>query len=163
MGRRTFELIGKPLPGRFNIVLTRNPEYNAPGCHIAGTYQEGLSLAADYLASTGGDEAIIIGGSKVYAEAIHHWDRLYLTVVEGQFNGNAYFPVRELLRQPWRQVCEPEAHPPDEKNRFSHTFHIIERAWDSPQQGMDTLSVSGTDSEKTLEELDLTAVLRPSS
>src|SRR5271167_696388 len=73
MGRRTFELIGKPLPGRCNIVLTQNPDYNAPGCRVARTFQEALSIAEDYLASTGGDEVMIIGGGKVYAEAIRGW------------------------------------------------------------------------------------------
>src|SRR5712671_5217379 len=67
MGRRTFESIGKPLPGRFNIVLTQNPEYSAPGGRVALNFQEALSIAEDYLASTGGDEALIIGGGKVYA------------------------------------------------------------------------------------------------
>src|SRR5215510_4251889 len=62
MGRKTFELIGRPLPGRCNIVLTRNPAYRAPGCQVARTFQEALSLAADHLASTGAGEAMIIGG-----------------------------------------------------------------------------------------------------
>src|SRR5437667_2376114 len=64
MGRKTFELIGKPLPGRFNIVLTKKPEYSPPGCRVARTFQEALSVAEDYLASTGGDEVMIIGGGK---------------------------------------------------------------------------------------------------
>src|SRR2546430_2003640 len=93
MGRRTFELIGKPLPGRFNVVLSRDPDYSAPNCRVARALQEALSAAEEYLSQTGGDEAVIIGGGKVYAEAIHRWDRLYLTIVEGEFTGNAYFPV----------------------------------------------------------------------
>ena len=107
MGRRTFESIGKPLPGRFNILLTQNPVSDPPGCRVAGTFQEALSIAEDYLASTGADEGMIIGGGKVYAEAIHRWDRLYLTIVDGQFKGTTYFPVRELLRQNWRPACRP--------------------------------------------------------
>src|SRR5271168_5303530 len=69
-GSRTFELIGKPLPGRFNIVLTRNQAFSAAGCGVARTFQEALALAEEYLASTGGDEVMIIGGGKVYAEAM---------------------------------------------------------------------------------------------
>ena len=111
MGRRTFELLGKPLPGRFNIVLTRNSEYIASGCRIARTLQEALSAAEDYATNTGCDEGMIIGGGKVYAEAMDRWDRLYLTLVEGQFGGNTYFPVRELLQQKWRPVCAGNASP----------------------------------------------------
>ncbi len=130
MGRKTFELIGKPLPGRFNIVLSHNPAWSAPGCRIARSLQEALSIARDYLAGAGGDEVMIIGGDKVYAEAIHDWNRLYLTVVEGQFQGTAYFPLQELLRQQWRPVGAPEIHPPDEKNLYQHSFQILERIKD---------------------------------
>ncbi|MGH7170603.1 MAG: dihydrofolate reductase [Gemmataceae bacterium] len=163
MGRRTFELIGKPLPGRFNIVLTHNPSYSAPGCRVAQTFQEALSIAEDYLRSTGGEEVMIIGGGKVYAEAIHRWDRLYLTVVEGQFKGTAYFPVRELLRQTWRPVCQPETHASDEKNLYPHSFHIIERTRDatsrSPERENAKLPIACADTEKTLEGVDLAAIL----
>jgi dihydrofolate reductase len=163
MGRRTFELIGKPLPERFNIVLTHNPKYSAPGCRAARTFQEALSIAEDYLRSTGGDEVMIIGGGRVYAEAIHCWDRLYLTVVEGQFKGTAYFPVRELLHQIWRPACEPERHTPDEKNRYPHSFHIIQRTRDatsrSPERGGENLPVTCAAPEKTLEGVDLAAIL----
>jgi dihydrofolate reductase len=163
MGRRTFELLGKPLPGRFNIVLTHNPEYSASGCRVARTFQEALSIAEEYLASTGGDEVMIIGGGKVYAEAIHCWDRLYLTVVEGQFKGTTYFPVGELLRQSWRPACEPQTHPADEKNRYPHTFHIIERVREAeactPRMEEYNLTPGCTDSKEALERLDLAAIL----
>ena len=119
MGRRTFELLGKPLPGRFNIVLTRNSEYIASGCRIARTLQEALSAAEDYATNTGCDEGMIIGGGKVYAEAMDRWDRLYLTLVEGQFGGNTYFPVRELLQQKWRPVCARKCIPRKKRIRTS--------------------------------------------
>jgi dihydrofolate reductase len=163
MGRRTFELIGRPLPGRFNIVLTQKPEYTAQGCRVARTLQEALSIAEGYLASTGGDEAVIIGGGKVYAEAIRLWDRCYLTVVGGQFKGDTSFPVRELLRQRWRPVCKPEMHPPDEKNAHGHSFHIIERVREpvarSAQPEVAGPAVSGPEPETTLEESGLAAIL----
>jgi dihydrofolate reductase len=130
MGRTTFELIGKPLPGRTNIVLSRSPEYCPPGCRVARTLQEALSLAEDCLTETGG-EAMIIGGGKVYAEALPRCDRLYLTIVEGDFQGNTYFPMQELLRQNWRPACAPEMHAADEKNRYPHSFHILERVGDA--------------------------------
>jgi dihydrofolate reductase len=163
MGRKTFELIGKPLPGRFSIVLTQNPTYNASGCRVARTLQEGLSIAADHLATTGGNEAIIIGGGKVYAEAIHRWDRLYLTLVEGQFKGNTYFPIRELLQQNWRPSGDPETHPPDEKNAHAHTFYIIESAPDarrqSAQPGDKTVIRVCADPHEAPEGLNLAAFL----
>jgi dihydrofolate reductase len=163
MGRTTFELIGRPLPGRFNIILTRNPEYSAPGCAIARTFQEALSLAEDHLGSTGGDEAMIIGGGKVYAEAIQRSDRLYLTVVEGQFMGSTFFPVRELLRQSWRPACEPETHPADERNRHLHSFHILERTRDATRRSEElqegTLPRPSAHPERVLDGLDLAAIL----
>lgn len=163
MGRTTFELIGKPLPGRFNIVLTQNLEYSAPSCRIARTFKEALSIAEDYLASAGGDEVMVIGGGKVYAEAIHLWDRFYLTVVEGQFTGSTYFPIREVLRQHWCPACEPETHPADERNPHRHFFHIIERVRDaerpSSQLKKDDLSRACADPEKALEGLDFAAIL----
>ena len=116
MGRRTFELIGKPLPGRLNIILTHDPKFLAPGCRIARTFKEALSIAEEHLRAAGGDEVVVIGGGKVYAEAIHSWDRLYLTVVEGDFRGTTYFPLRELLRQSWHPAGEAETHADDEKN-----------------------------------------------
>jgi dihydrofolate reductase len=127
MGRATFELIGRPLPGRLNIVLTHNPHYSAPGCRVVRSLDEALAVAEDHLAATGGEEAVIIGGAQVYTQAMQRWDRLYLTVVEGEFKGTAYFPLGELLRQTWRPLREPEAHPADEKNPHGHSFHIIER------------------------------------
>jgi len=153
MGRKTFELIGKPLPGRFNIVLTRNPEASVPGCQVARTLQEGLALAREYLAGAGGDEVMIIGGARVYAEVIHSWDRLYLTLVEGQFKGTEYFPVRELLRESWRPTCAPEICPPDEKNPHRHSFHILERIRER------TLPQACAAPETALEGLDLAAIL----
>jgi dihydrofolate reductase len=128
MGRRTFESVGKPLPGRLNIVLTHDAGYSAPGCRVARTLQEGLAIAEDYLASCGGDEIMIVGGAKVYEDAIQCWDRCYLTIVEGRFAGSTYFPLCELLRQSWLPVRAAEIHPADEKNLYPHSFHIIERA-----------------------------------
>jgi dihydrofolate reductase len=136
MGRKTFESIGKrPLPGRFNIVLSQNPGYSAGStgstCRVARTLQEALALAADHGESTGGNEVMIIGGGKVYADAIHRCNRLYLTVVEGEFRGNTYFPVQELLSQTWRLACAPQTHPADERNHHSHSFQVLERDVDA--------------------------------
>jgi dihydrofolate reductase len=134
MGRRTFESIGKPLPGRFSIVLSQAPDFTAPGCRVTRTFQEAVSIAEEYLRSTAGNEVMVIGGGKVYAEALPRCDRLYLTLVEGEFAGNTYFPIRELLCQSWRLAGEPESCPADEKNPYPHTFCIIERAGDGSEK-----------------------------
>lgn len=185
LGRKTFEFIGKPLPGRFNIVLTRKPQYSAPGCRIAQSFQEALLLAEDHLQSpvgqafqpdgglrqTGepglrGEEVMIIGGGKVYAEAISCWDRLYLTIVDGRFRGTTYFPVRELLQQDWRLACEPKTYSADEKNPHPHVFTILERLprAEGPQraapQPMEQDPVrAGTSAESTLARRNLIALL----
>jgi hypothetical protein len=130
---------------------------------VARTFQDALSIAEDYLASTGGHEVMVIGGGKVYAETIHLWDRLYLTVVKGKFKGSTYFPVRELLRQTWRPACEPEMHPSDEKNPYSHSFHIIERVREAVPRSSKLVAYELTpgcaDPKNALEELDLAAIL----
>src|SRR5260370_29597642 len=99
---------------------------------------------------------MIIGGPKVYAEAMPRWDRLYLTVVDGEFKGNSYFPIHELLRQSWRPLCAPTIHPPDESNRHQHSFHILERVRDaedlSYQPEKQKLTQGGADSVQTSRE-----------
>jgi dihydrofolate reductase len=163
MGRRTFELIGRPLPGRSSIVLSQNPAYSAPGCRVARTFQEALSVARTCLAGGGADEVMIVGGGKVYAEAIACWDRLYLTIVHGRFKGTTFFPIREFLQQKWRPASASETCSPDGKNKYGHSFHIIERAWDlerQPGQGERAdLGQPTADLDRALDGLDLAAVL----
>jgi dihydrofolate reductase len=162
LGRRTFELIGKPLPGRLNIILSRRPECDTQGCPVARTFPEALTIAENYLRQTGGDEVMVIGGATVYAEALACWERCYLTVVEGKFEGDTYFPLRELLAQRWRPACEAEAHPADEKNQHPHSFHIIERCSGAdhraPRQG-DSGTSAGAGEGKLPDEVDLVALL----
>jgi dihydrofolate reductase len=126
MGRTTFLSIGKPLPGRPNIILTRDPTFSAPGCQVAHSLAEGLSAGRKCLAAAGGEEVMVIGGAQVYKGAIPLWDRLYLTVVEGDFRGTAYFPLDQLRRQGGKIIGE-ETWPADEKNTHPHSFYLIER------------------------------------
>ncbi len=129
MGRTTYASLGRPLPQRYNIVLSREEGFNAPGCAVARSLDEALMIAGGYRAAAGTDEVMIIGGGSVYAQALPRGDRLYLTVVHGRFAGATYFPVRELLRQWWRPVREPEVCPADEKNAYAHSFGVLERDW----------------------------------
>jgi dihydrofolate reductase len=131
MGRKTYASLGRPLPQRYNIVLSRDEGYDAPGCVVARTLDEALKIAGGYLAAAGSDEVMIIGGGSVYAQALPRGTRLYLTVVHGRFAGATYFPVRELLRQRWRPAREPEVCPADEKNAYAHSFFVLEREWEA--------------------------------
>ncbi|HEX9023948.1 MAG TPA: dihydrofolate reductase [Geobacteraceae bacterium] len=86
MGRKTFEQIGRPLPGRMNIVLTRQPDYEAPGCRVCHSLADALAACA------GADEVFICGGGEVYRQTISLADRIYLTIIDGEFAGNTLFP-----------------------------------------------------------------------
>lgn len=89
MGRKTYESIGKPLPNRTNIVITKDQEYQADGVVVAHSLEEALKTASK---SEGSDEIFIIGGGQIFKEAIQFADKLYLTVIRKQFEGDIYFP-----------------------------------------------------------------------
>ena len=96
MGRKTFQSIGKPLPGRDNIVITRSRAFAAPGCRPVHSLAEALA------AVRGADEVFVIGGAQIYALALPLADRLQLTEVDAAIDGDAYFPGFE--RSAWREV-----------------------------------------------------------
>ena len=106
MGRRTFESIGKALPGRTSIVVTRNSEFAADDVEVAGDLGQALAIAA----ATGTDEVLVIGGGEIYAAALPRTDRLYLTEVHIDAEGDVSFPV--LDRTLWREVSRDD-HPAD--------------------------------------------------
>lgn len=85
MGRKTYESIGRPLPGRTNIVITRNPEFKPEGVIICSSIEEALDKA-------GSDEAFVIGGGEIYAQALPFTSKIYLTIVESGTEGNVFFP-----------------------------------------------------------------------
>lgn len=118
MGRRTWESIGRPLPGRQNIVLTRQAGFDAPGCNIATSPAEALAAAGD------AGEIMIIGGSQVYALFLPKASRLYLTRVHAEIDGDTHFP--EINERQWRLV-DCEAHEPDDLNQFAYEFRTYER------------------------------------
>jgi len=120
MGRKSFESIGRPLPKRSNIVLTRDPFFAASGCIVVHTLEEALTLAQD----KGDDEAFIIGGGAVYEQSMPLWDRLYLTEVAVEVEGDVFFP--QLPPEEWKLVSE-DHHRADEKNPHDYTFKVFER------------------------------------
>ena len=117
MGRRTYTSIGRPLPGRTNVVLTRDPTFVAAGVVVASSLTDALARVADE-----GDEAFVIGGAALFAEALPQAQRLYLTIIEADFDGDVYFPP---LRGNWRLVSE-ERCTSDDKNPWPYRFLLLE-------------------------------------
>jgi len=120
MGRKSYESIGRPLPKRTNVIVTRDPFYVASNCLITHSVEEALQLALD----NNEDEAFIIGGGEIYKLAMPFVDRLYLTEVDLEVEGAVFFPTIDLAE--WELVSE-EAHEADEKNKMAYTFKIFER------------------------------------
>ena len=121
MGRKSFESIGRPLPGRTNIVITRNEDYYHSGIIVKHSIVDGIRYAQD----AGVDNLFILGGSNVYFQTIDLWDRLYITKVDTHIdNATAFFP--KLDESKWKLISE-EKHSHDEKNKFDHNFCIYER------------------------------------
>lgn len=118
MGRRTWESIGRALPGRLNIVVTRNKAYAAPGATVVPSLEAALAAAA------GATEIFIIGGAQLYAEALPRANRLYLTTVDTEVDGDTRMPAFD--RRAWRTVAT-ESHARDERNAFSYTLDVLER------------------------------------
>lgn len=118
MGRKTYQSIGKALPGRLNIIVTRNATFEAPGCVVV------TSLDAALEAAKGSEEVMVIGGAEVYALALPKAQRLYITRVQGTFDADVYFP--ELDWQSWREIFRQE-HLMDEPKSLRYTFQILER------------------------------------
>ncbi len=120
MGRKTFQSIGRPLPKRTNIILTRDAFFVASGCRIAHILEDALEIAFDNDAN----EVFIIGGGQIYEQAMPYVDKVYLTEVDLEVEGSVYFP--ELPKNQWKEVSSI-AHQPDEKNEHAYTFKIFEK------------------------------------
>jgi dihydrofolate reductase len=120
MGRKTYESIGKPLPGRTTIVVTRNSEYHPNGCLVASSVKEALNIAEDR------DEAevFVIGGGEIFKEVIDRADRIYLTRVITLLEADTHFPP--LRTEDW-EVVESSFHFADEKNEFASTYTLLYR------------------------------------
>jgi dihydrofolate reductase len=120
MGRRTFESIGKPLPGRTNIVITRDPTFHAAGTAVVFSLEEALALARNTALRGGVDEVVVIGGAEIYATALPRADRLYLTEVHAAVEGDALLPPIDWTQ--WREVSR-ERH--DAQSPRHHAFSIV--------------------------------------
>lgn len=121
MGRRTWESIGRPLPGRRMIVLSRDPTYRAEGVVVVN------SLAAALEAAAAAAEIMVIGGAALFAQTLPLAARMYLTQVEAEIPGDVWFPVWDV--RPWRLAWQ-EAHPADARHAWPYCFQRWERRWD---------------------------------
>lgn len=117
MGRKTFESIGKPLPGRSNIVITRQKEFSACGAKTASSLEEALQMCEKE------KETFVIGGAQIFEQALPYANRIYLTKIDADLPGDAYFPE---LDQSWR-IVEKDPHPADSKNPYPYVFLTLER------------------------------------
>ena len=118
MGRKTWESIGRALPGRQNIVITRRQGFVADGCDVVHSVDEAMRVAGNV------DEIMVIGGSEVYEVFLPAAQRLYLTRVHADVDGDAFF--RAVEEDEWQLVSE-ETRSADERNEFDYSFRIYER------------------------------------
>lgn len=121
MGRKTLESIGRPLPGRHNIVVSRQADYRPEGVTVVADLEAALAAAGDV------PELMIIGGATIYAQMLPRADRLYLTFIELAVDGDACFPAWEPGQ--WREL-ERERHEPDARNAHAYSFVTLERVPD---------------------------------
>ncbi len=119
MGRKTYDSIGRPLPGRTSVVITRQESLDLPkGVLVAHHLDEALRLVAEQ------DEVFVIGGGEIYEQTLPLATRLYMTRVHARVDGDTYFPTFDS--KPW-QVVDEERHEPDEKNDYAYSFVTLER------------------------------------
>lgn len=121
MGRKTFQSLGKPLPNRTHIIITRNPDFQAPTGHFAFSSVEDAFIFCN---KAGIDELYIIGGGQIYAETVNLCDRLEITDVDAEPEGDAFFPEIDLSI--WEETGR-EDHPADEKNEYPFSFVTYEK------------------------------------
>ena len=118
MGRKTFESIGRPLPGRLNVLITRNARYSAQGCRVVHSLEQAMGACAGY------PEMVAIGGASVYAQILPLARRMYLTLIHHTFTGDTYFP--DFCYRAWREIeridCQRDA-----DNPYRYSFVVLER------------------------------------
>jgi len=129
MGRKTYESIGRPLPGRTNIVITRQSDYQAEDIVVVNSLQQALDKAEDISFVSGHEEVMVIGGAEIYQQALQQADRLYITHVHAEIEGDAFFPTIEW--NDWQEF-KREEHAADsvgdeQKNPHDYSFVVYDR------------------------------------
>lgn len=120
MGRKTFESIGKPLPNRTSIIITKNPEFQIEGCITVHSLEEAIEAANEIEEN----EAFIIGGAEIYRLALPFADTIYLTEVHHSFEGDTFFPA--IDKDIWEEVNRTD-HDVDEKHLYKYSFVELEK------------------------------------
>lgn len=118
MGRKTYESIGRPLPERNNIIVTRDAHFKAPGCLVVNSLETALASVAEQ------KEIFVIGGAMLYQQMLPRIQRLYVTQIHQDFVGDTYFPQMDM--NDW-QEAERVDHEPDEKNVYRYSFIVLDR------------------------------------
>jgi dihydrofolate reductase len=118
MGRKTWESIGRPLPGRTNVVVTASADFQAPGCIVTHSIEEALAAVGE------DKEVMVIGGAHLYRQLLPRADRIYLTLVDHAFAGDTWFP--ELDERDWKECCRHD-HDRDQKNPYRYSFVQLQR------------------------------------
>ncbi len=113
MGRKTFESLGKPLPNRTTIIITRNPDYVVPGCIVVNALEDAIQAATE------DENPFILGGAEIYKQAMSFADILDLTLVHEAFDGDAFFPVIDMLK--WTETSRQDFRA-DKKNIYDYSF-----------------------------------------
>ena len=118
LGRKTFDSIGKPLPNRTNIVITRQPEWSHPGVQVAHSLDEAITIARRF---EGSDEVFVIGGGEIYRQALPLCGRIYLTVIHHQIKGDAFFP--SFSREEFQELGRESG----SEGKWNYSFVDLER------------------------------------
>lgn len=124
MGRKQYESVGKPLEERDNIVITRNRAFLAPGVHVVEDLSAAITRAKGLALERGADEIMVIGGAQIYALALPLADRLYLSRIDADIEGDVRFDVPDLSG--WRRAAL-EICPPGPKDEFGHAYAVFDR------------------------------------
>lgn len=119
MGRKTYDSIGRPLPGRENIIVTRDTSYKMEGCKVIHSIDEILKMNEEH-----DHELFVIGGAEIFKEILPYSDRLYITEIDEEFEGDTYFPAFD--KSEWKVISE-EKGVKDEKNPYDYTFMVYEK------------------------------------
>ena len=124
MGRKTYESIGRPLPNRINIVVTRDPNFSADGIKVVHSLSSALDLAEAECLISGADEVIIMGGAEIYQQGLAIADRLYVTLVHANVDGDAWFPDIDLTTY---EELSREDFSADGPNPYDYSFCVFEK------------------------------------
>ena len=122
MGRKTYESIGRLLPGRTSVIVTRQPDYQVPGAIVAGSIAEALKVCSE--GKEMDQESFVIGGAEIYQQALGLCQRMYVTEIQQEFDGDALFP--EFDPQEWREISR-EKHRLDEDDGLEYHFVVLDR------------------------------------